>query len=184
MTSVFRRGDLRLFLLGALEDGPKHGYEIMRLLEDRFAGLYRPSAGSIYPRLARLVEAGLVDQDGRDYALTNEGRVEVAARREELRDLDKRIGTGGRRGGHALRAEIRAAAAEVRSQQRRVNREKRAPTRGDTLGALRVELRVFNADVLAAARRADADSAAVARVLRELDKARAATLEALASSSS
>jgi DNA-binding PadR family transcriptional regulator len=184
VTSVFRRGDLRLFLLGALEDGAKHGYEIMRLLEDRFAGLYRPSAGSIYPRLARLVDAGLVAQNERDYALTAAGRAEVEARRDELRELDKRIGTGGRRGGHALRAEIRAAAAEVRSQQRRVNRERRAPTRGDQLGALRVELRVFAADVLAAARRADADSDAVARVLGELDKARAATLEALAAPAS
>ena len=180
MTAVFRRGDLRLFLLGALEDGPRHGYEIMRLLEDRFAGLYRPSAGSIYPRLARLVDAGLVEQNGRDYALTDAGRAEVAARRDELRALGKRIGTGARRGGQALRAEIRAAAAEVRSQQRRVNRERRAPTRGETLGALRVELRVFSADLLAAARRANADSAAVERVLRELDRTRSAALEALA----
>ena len=69
-SSVFRKGDLRLYLLGALEDGSKHGYELMRLLEERFAGLYRPSAGSIYPRLNALVDAGLVRQDGRDYALT------------------------------------------------------------------------------------------------------------------
>jgi DNA-binding PadR family transcriptional regulator len=183
--SVFRRGDLRLFLLGALEDGPKHGYELMRLLEDRFAGLYRPSAGSIYPRLGALVESGLVSQDERDYALTDAGRAEVAARREQLDELDRSIAAGPRpRGGQKLRAEVRAAAAEVRAQQRRVNREKkqRPNTRSASLETLRVELRVFGADVLAAARRADADPERIAAVLRALDEARSAVRESLAPS--
>jgi DNA-binding PadR family transcriptional regulator len=181
---VFRRGDLRLFLLGALEDGAKHGYELMRLLEDRFAGLYRPSAGSIYPRLGALVESGLVSQDGRDYALTDAGRAEVAARRDELRDLERSIAARPRqRGGQQLRAEVRAAAAELRSQQRRVNRERKERTdvRTASLQTLRLELRVFAADVMAAARRADADAATVDAVLRSLDDARTAVLDALAS---
>jgi DNA-binding PadR family transcriptional regulator len=183
-SGVFRKGDLRLYLLGALEAGAKHGYELMRLLEDRFAGLYRPSAGSIYPRLNALVDAGLVTQDGRDYALTDAGRAEVDARRDELRALDQSIATGTprRRGGQELRAEVRAAAAEVRSQQRRVNREQRVRVHSRTasLEHLRLELRVFSADVVAAARRADADPAAIAAVLRALDDARAAVLGALA----
>jgi DNA-binding PadR family transcriptional regulator len=181
--AVFRRGDLRLYLLGALEDGPKHGYELMRLLEDRFAGLYRPSAGSIYPRLGALVDAGLVSQDDRDYALTAAGRAEVDARRDELRALDRSIAAAPRRrGGEALRAEVRAAAAEVRAQQRRVGREnrERRGARSAGLAALRVELRVFEADVLAAARRGEASSDAVAAVLRALDNARTAVLDALA----
>ena len=178
---VFRRGDLRLFLLGLLEDGPKHGYELMRLLEDRTAGLYRPSAGSIYPRLGALVETGLVAQDGRDYALTEAGRAEVDARRDELRAITRAIGTQRRGLAHELRAEVRAAAAEVRAQQRRVGRQQRevASTRTASLATLRAELRVFEADVLAAARRADAGPPAVAAVLRTLDDARAAALEAL-----
>ena len=180
--NVFPRGGLRLFLLGLLEDGPKHGYELMRLLEDRFAGLYRPSAGSIYPRLGALVDAGLVSQDDRDYALTAAGRAELDDRRDELRALDRSIGAAPRRRGEALRAEVRAAAAEVRSPQRRVNRDRRARAvaRNASLATLRVELRVFEADVLAAARRANADAPAVAEVLRTLDDARAAVLNALA----
>lgn len=180
---VFRRGDLRLFLLGALEDGAKHGYELMRLLEDRFAGLYRPSAGSIYPRLGALVESGLVAHEGRDYSLTDEGRAEVERRRDDLRALDQSITSGAaRQSGHALRAEVRAAAAEVRSQQRRVNREHRDRTseRSASLATLRVELRVFAADVLAATRRAGGDQNAIAGVLRALDDARAAVIGALA----
>ncbi|MEK8109474.1 helix-turn-helix transcriptional regulator [Micromonospora sp. M12] len=49
MTAVFSHGRLRLYLLKLLDDGPKHGYELIRLLEDRFLGLYAPSAGTIYP---------------------------------------------------------------------------------------------------------------------------------------
>jgi DNA-binding PadR family transcriptional regulator len=183
MTPVFGRGDLRLFLLGAMEDGPKHGYELMRLLEDRFAGLYRPSAGSIYPRLGRLVEDGLVSHKGRDYALTDAGQAEVNARRDELQALERTIASAPmRKAGHAIRAEVRAAAAEVRAQQRRVTREQRDRRRQriDTLAALRVELRVFAADVTAAARRREADTAAVERVLHALDDARASVLAALA----
>jgi len=184
VTQAFRRGDLRLFLLGALEEGARHGYELIRLLEERSAGLYRPSAGSIYPRLNALEEAGLVTHAGRDYRLTDAGRAEVEARRTELRDLDRQFTGPTRRGGHALRAEVRAAAAEVRSQQRRLHRQPRRPDKGAGLKALHVELRVFAADVMAAARRTDVDPAAVGRVLQTLDEARAAALSALAGSDS
>lgn len=178
-SNVFRRGDLRLFLLGVLETGPKHGYELIRILEERFAGLYRPSPGSIYPRLAALEDAGLVAQEGRDYSLTAAGRTEVEARRHELRALERGMTRTRRQSGHALRTEIRAAAAELRSQDRRVHRQSQARDAGAELAALRVELRVFTADVMAAARRTNADPAAVARVLKALDEARATVLGAL-----
>jgi DNA-binding PadR family transcriptional regulator len=180
VTPAFRRGDLRLFLLGALEDGPRHGYELMRVLEERSAGLYRPSAGSIYPRLNALEEAGLVAHVGRDYRLTDAGRAEVEDRRRELTALDRQISGTTRRAGHAVRAEVRAAAAEVRSQQRRLHRQPRKPDKAGALRALNVELRVFAADVMAAARRTELDGAAVGRVLQALDDARAAALNAFA----
>ena len=56
MSPVFSHGRLRLYLLKLLEESPRHGYDIIRLLEDRFLGLYAPSPGTIYPRLARLEE--------------------------------------------------------------------------------------------------------------------------------
>ncbi len=59
MSAVFSHGRLRLYLLRLLEEGPKHGYELIRLLENRFHGLYAPSAGTIYPRLARMEADGL-----------------------------------------------------------------------------------------------------------------------------
>ena len=78
-----RRGDTRQVVLRTLLDGPAHGYEIIRRLEERSAGLWRPSAGSIYPTLQLLEEQGLVtsrdDGGKRVYELTAEGRAQVEA---------------------------------------------------------------------------------------------------------
>ena len=63
MSPVFRHGSLRLYLLRLLDEEPRHGYEVIRLLRDRFMGVYSPSPGTIYPRLARLEEEGLVTHD-------------------------------------------------------------------------------------------------------------------------
>src|SRR5437764_11349043 len=88
---VFRHGALRLYLLKLLGEQPRHGYEVISLLEDRFLGLYAPSAGTVYPRLARLETEGLVEHreaDGRKvYSLTDAGRAELARQEEALRTL-------------------------------------------------------------------------------------------------
>ena len=63
MSPVFRHGRLRLYLLKLLDESPRHGYEVIRLLQDRFMGVYAPSPGTIYPRLARLEEDGLVTHE-------------------------------------------------------------------------------------------------------------------------
>jgi len=54
----FGRGDFKLFLLRVLSTRPMHGYEIMKFLEERSHGFYKPSAGSIYPALRSLVKKG------------------------------------------------------------------------------------------------------------------------------
>ena len=59
MSPVFRHGSLRLYLLRLLDEEPRHGYEVIRLLRDRFMGVYSPSPGTIYPRLARLDVLGV-----------------------------------------------------------------------------------------------------------------------------
>lgn len=96
MTPVFSHGRLRLYLLKLLAEGPKHGYELIRLLEDRFLGLYAPSAGTIYPRLARLEAEGLVTHTaagGRKvYEITSAGLAELSARSTELAELEREIG--------------------------------------------------------------------------------------------
>ena len=91
--AVFAHGQMRLYLLALLNEGPRHGYEIIRALEERFNGLYSPSAGTVYPRLAKLEEEGLVERtdDGRKatYRITDAGRREVAAREPDLADLSR-----------------------------------------------------------------------------------------------
>src|SRR3954452_24127856 len=92
MSAVFSHGRLRLYLLKLLEQGPKHGYELIRLLESRFHGLYAPSAGTIYPRLARMEADGLITHTasgGRKvYAITDAGRRELTQRAGELAQLE------------------------------------------------------------------------------------------------
>lgn len=79
----FRRGVIKYIILQYLKDQPSYGYEIIRALEDRFHGLYIPSAGTIYPTLQMLEEMGMVtsvDQDGKKvYTITEEGRQFLAA---------------------------------------------------------------------------------------------------------
>jgi DNA-binding PadR family transcriptional regulator len=122
MSPVFSHGRLRLYLLKLLEESPRHGYEVIRLLEDRFMGLYAPSPGTIYPRLQRLEAEGLVTQTkegGRKvYQITDAGRAELAERHEELDELEAEIAGSV----HGLAREIRD---EVRGEQRHENRSRR-----------------------------------------------------------
>lgn len=129
MPPVFGHGRLRLYLLKLLDESPRHGYEVIRLLEERFHGRYAPSAGTVYPRLAKLAAEGLVthtDEGGRKvYSLTAEGRRELAARADELAALEREINASltaladGIRedvsgSAHDLRQEMRQAAAQAR----------------------------------------------------------------------
>lgn len=76
------RGDVRAAVLSLLAERPMHGYQIIREIEERSGGSWKPSAGSVYPTLQLLADEGLItaeESNGRKtYALTEEGR-EVAA---------------------------------------------------------------------------------------------------------
>lgn len=76
-----RRGDIRPLLLTTLLAGPAHGYEIIRRLEERSGGMWKPSPGSVYPTLQLLADEGEVtgtEADGkRIFALTDSGRGEA-----------------------------------------------------------------------------------------------------------
>lgn len=93
---VFGYGDMKLYLLKLLAENPRYGYELIRLLEERFLGAYVPSAGAIYPRLTALEEEGLIahdTQDGRKvYRITEKGERELDDRRDEIDDLEQRVG--------------------------------------------------------------------------------------------
>ena len=78
-----RRGEMRYVLMDALRSGPKHGYEIVKALEERSAGQYVPSPGTVYPTMQYLQDEGFViaDQEGdrRVFRLTDAGKAELDA---------------------------------------------------------------------------------------------------------
>jgi DNA-binding PadR family transcriptional regulator len=152
VTPVFGHGHLRLYLLSLLEESPKHGYELIQALGDRFGGTYIPSAGTIYPRLAKLEEEGLVSKaaDGRKtvYSITDAGRAELASREAELGGIEDEVSDSVRRiadevrtsvnsAMKSLRADLAAAALDARAEARHSGRS----TRSDP-GSTRMDSRV------------------------------------------
>lgn len=87
----FQRGDFKYIILQHLKDKPSYGYEIMRVLQERFHSFYIPSPGTVYPTLQMLEEMGYVtasEQEGkRVYTITEEGRRFL----NEQKDFKERI---------------------------------------------------------------------------------------------
>ncbi|KRE79993.1 PadR family transcriptional regulator [Arthrobacter sp. Soil763] len=141
MPPVFAHGALRLYLLALLESGPKHGYELIKALSDRFGGTYSPSAGTIYPRLAKLEEEGLVatHTEGRrtNYSITPAGLVELEARRGELADVENDISASVRRLADKLRQDIRANMQGLRADLAATAEAARATARSAAPAAVR-----------------------------------------------
>lgn len=83
-----RRGETRYVLMDALLSGPKHGYEIVKALEERSAGQYVPSPGTVYPTMQYLQDEGYVtvtqEGDRRVFQLTDAGKAELAAHAAEV----------------------------------------------------------------------------------------------------
>ncbi|MFE0405223.1 helix-turn-helix transcriptional regulator [Streptomyces nigra] len=129
MPPVFAHGRLRLYLLKLLDEAPRHGYEVIRLLEERFQGLYAPSAGTVYPRLAKLEAEGLVThttEGGRKvYAITDAGRAELADRSGELADLELEIRESVAELAAEMQADVRGAAGDLRREMRAAASEAR-----------------------------------------------------------
>jgi DNA-binding PadR family transcriptional regulator len=119
MPPVFGHGHLRLYLLSLLDEQPMHGYDLIQALGDRFGGTYVPSAGTIYPRLAKLEEEGLVTKsvDGRKtvYAITDAGRAELAARKGELDGIEDEVTDSVRRLANEVRTSVNDAMKSLRA---------------------------------------------------------------------
>ncbi|MFC4536072.1 PadR family transcriptional regulator [Sphaerisporangium dianthi] len=129
MSPVFAHGRLRLYLLKLLEESPRHGYEVIRLLQDRFLGVYSPSPGTIYPRLARLEEEGLVTHevvDGKKvFTITAKGRAELEARMDELADLEQEISQSVRDIAREVKEDVRDTVRSLRDELTQMAREVR-----------------------------------------------------------
>jgi DNA-binding PadR family transcriptional regulator len=138
MSPVFAHGRLRLYLLKLLDEAPRHGYEVIRLLEERFHGLYAPSAGTVYPRLAKLEQEGLVAhtvEGGRKvYRITDAGRAELADRAPEIEALESEIRDSVAQLADQIREDVRDSAKDLREEIRRAAKESRRQTKGSAKG--------------------------------------------------
>jgi DNA-binding PadR family transcriptional regulator len=103
----FGRGDLKYVILDLLQEEPRHGYDIIRVLEERFHGMYSPSPGSVYPTLQLLEDQGYVtstQQDGkRVYSITDAGRSFLAEQGEAVKGARSRMHGQWGKGGPEMR---------------------------------------------------------------------------------
>ena len=112
--SPFQKGDLKYVILDLIKDKPRHGYEIIRILEERSHGFYAPSPGAVYPTLQLLEEMGYAEasqQDGKKiYTITEEGQRFLYERQDFAESIKRHMrDCWGGRGG----SEVRETMAEI-----------------------------------------------------------------------
>lgn len=93
---VFGSGELRLALLHLLKETPRHGYDLIKAIEEQTGGAYAPSPGVVYPTLSLLTDEGLIEEQAGDgarkvFALTLSGQQELTERAEEAAALLERL---------------------------------------------------------------------------------------------
>lgn len=93
---VFEQGDLKYVILRLLSEKPRHGYEIIKELEEKFGGAYAPSAGTVYPTLALLEDMGYasvaLEEGGKKvYSITPEGLKYLDENKSAVEDIFERI---------------------------------------------------------------------------------------------
>jgi DNA-binding PadR family transcriptional regulator len=169
LSPVFRHGSLRLYLLRLLDEEPRHGYEVIRLLRDRFMGVYSPSPGTIYPRLARLEEEGLVTHDEVDgrkvYRITEAGREELRSRSDELDELEEELSASVSDIVREVREDVRQTVRSLREELTWAARESRRVGR-DLGGDLREQARQAREEAREQARQARDEAREQAREAR------------------
>ena len=93
---MFESGELRLVLLKLIADEPRHGYDLIRAIEELTGGEYAPSPGIVYPTLTLLQDMGLIDEapgEGprKSFQVTDEGRAHLDERSDEIEALFERL---------------------------------------------------------------------------------------------
>ncbi|HEX3504919.1 MAG TPA: PadR family transcriptional regulator [Xanthobacteraceae bacterium] len=105
---MLAQGDLRLLALALIAEAPRHGYEIIKLVEEKTGDWYSPSPGIVYPTLTYLEEAGYVtastEGSKKLYTITDEGRAYLEAHRDIIKVVLARLEAIGERVGRWRRA--------------------------------------------------------------------------------
>jgi DNA-binding PadR family transcriptional regulator len=111
---VFDQGDLRYVLLGLIAEAPRHGYELIKAIEEKFGGMYSPSPGVIYPTLTLLEELGYIRPETpegtrKQYVITPEGSAFLAAHQAVVDQIFARMAEIGQAYAGGPAPEIRRA---------------------------------------------------------------------------
>ncbi|HUC49118.1 MAG TPA: PadR family transcriptional regulator [Xanthobacteraceae bacterium] len=105
---MLAQGDLRLLALALIAQAPRHGYEIIKLVEEKTGDWYSPSPGIVYPTLTYLEEAGYVtaaaEGSKKLYTITDEGKAYLEANRDIIKVVLARLEAIGERVGRWRRA--------------------------------------------------------------------------------
>jgi DNA-binding PadR family transcriptional regulator len=93
---IFDQGDLRFVILKLVSEQPRHGYEIIKAIEDKVGGAYSPSPGVVYPTLTLLEELGYVTVEAREggkkaYTITPEGEAALAEKKSTVDGIFRRM---------------------------------------------------------------------------------------------
>jgi len=115
---MFDSDDLRLILLALLDEQPRHGYDLIREIEERTGGAYAPSPGVVYPSLTMLDEMGHIDEVKEEgarkrFEISEAGRAHLAEKREEVEILMARLAALGEHRARSERAPVRRAMASL-----------------------------------------------------------------------
>lgn len=114
---------LKILMLHLLKDEPRHGYDLIRAIENLSAGLYAPSPGMIYPMLSMLADEGLIsevagEENRRRYAITDAGRAALDAAEAQLKDALQRLADMARCNTNDDREPLREAMHDLRTAAR------------------------------------------------------------------
>jgi DNA-binding PadR family transcriptional regulator len=171
---MLAQGDLRLIALALIAELPRHGYEIIKLLEDRTAGWYSPSPGIVYPTLTYLEEAGYVTAQAEGAkklcTITEEGRAHLAENRDFVDAVLERLSTIGEK---ATRIREHFARPEYNDDESRGRRRHRGRDRdGDDRSSIPPLVRAALENLRdVAARRIEADEDAETKIVEVLARA-------------
>lgn len=115
----FDSGELRLVLLHLISESPRHGYDLIREIEDRTGGAYAPSPGVIYPTLTLLEDMGLIEEQQSEgakklFAITDAGKTHLTERAEEVTSLMARLDQIGEVRQRSDRSSVRRAMGNLR----------------------------------------------------------------------
>ncbi|WP_333835690.1 PadR family transcriptional regulator [Novosphingobium sp.] len=115
---MFAGGELRLLLLSLVAEQDRHGYELIKAVEELTGGQYAPSPGVVYPTLALLVDEGMIAEAAGEgarkaFTIAEAGRTELAARGEELSVIVERLTSLAKAGAQAESPPVRRAFANL-----------------------------------------------------------------------